>query len=687
MEWSDDIQYLKGVGPKKAEMLRKLGISNLYGLLSWYPRSYEDQSVLTPISQLEAGSLATVSGIITGLQEKQARRKMTILTAMVSDGSGYIQITWFNQSFLKKKLKVGKRILVTGKTAYAYGGQGELAMSQLSSFQLLEDEESPEALLGIQPIYPATEKLNQKFLRGLMVTLFENLPDIREVLPVAVMEKYGLMDRQTAFRAIHFPKNFKDIQQARRRLAFEELYLIQCGLQVIKKQNQNNGKGVRHLQNSNLVKQVLNTLPFKLTGDQQRVFREISSDMEKVIPMRRLVQGDVGSGKTAVAMLALAKTVENGYQGALMAPTEILASQHYEDFEKRLAPLGIRIGFLSGRLTKKKRLEMYEKLEKQEIDIVIGTHALIQESVVFNKLGLVITDEQHRFGIAQRSELEKKGSLLPDVLVMTATPIPRTMTLTVYGDLDVSLIREMPPGRQPVRTFVRNRGRRELIYEFVRKEIAAGRQAYVVCPLIEMNEELPLPSAEEIYEELRHGIFRDISCGLVHGRMKAQEKEQVMQDFYENRISLLVSTTVIEVGVNVPNASVMVVENADRFGLAQLHQLRGRIGRGTHASYCILISDSKSGNAQERLKILETTSDGFLLAEADLKLRGPGQFFGSGQHGLPDLKIANVLQDVDILMEARQAALETVERSEDLRFIKNALSMQYGKEFFHINET
>lgn len=687
MKWQDDIQYLKGVGPKKADLLAKLGIRTLFDLLTWYPRGYEDQSALTPIASLHAGETATVSGSIMNLTEKQGRsRKMSILTALVGDGTGFLQIIWFNQKYLKQQLKIGCRLFVTGKATYAYGGQGQLAMSNLSSFQILQDGEAPEAALGIQPIYSATEKLNQKFFRKLMHTLLENPPEWQEVLPESVRTEYALMDRRQAFGAIHFPKDFGELQAARRRLAFDELYLIQCGLLLIKKQGRESRRGIRHLSDSRLTREVMDSLPFRLTGDQAKCLCAVKSDMEKTVPMRRLVQGDVGSGKTVIAMLALVKTVENGWQGALMAPTEILAAQHYESFRKQLAPFGIRVGFLSGRLTKKKRQELYDAMEAQELDIVIGTHALIQEGVHFAKLGLVVTDEQHRFGIAQRAELEKKSSRLPDVLVMTATPIPRTMTLTIYGDLDVSLIRELPPGRQPVRTFVRRPERRPLIYDFVHKEIEAGRQAYVICPLIEMNEELPIPSAEEVYEELRHGIFRDMRCGLVHGRMKAAEKEQVMQDFYENRVQLLVSTTVIEVGVNVPNASIMVVEHAERFGLAQLHQLRGRIGRGSYRSYCVLVSESKSQTAKERLQIMESTADGFQLAEEDLKLRGPGQFFGSMQHGLPDLKIADVLHDMDILLDARRAAMQTIERREDMRFVRPILSMQYGEHFKQIRD-
>ena len=395
----------------------------------------------------------------------------------------------------------------------------------------------------------------------------------------------------------------------------------------------------------------------------------------------------MGSGKTAIAALALTKTVENGYQGALMAPTEILARQHYENFSHMLEGTGINIGFLSGHLTKKQRDEMHDNISSHRVDIVIGTHALIQDSVTFDSLGLVVTDEQHRFGVEQRAALEKKGHSSPDVLVMTATPIPRTMTVTVYGDLDISVIHELPPGRKPVRTFLRTPDRRTLIYQYVRSQIEEGRQAYVVCPLIETSEEsTDIPSAEEVYAELSNGIFNGIPCGIVHGRLKLTEKEDVMRRFHDGSIKLLVATTVIEVGVNVPNASIMVIENADRFGLAQLHQLRGRVGRGPYKSFCILVSANRSDKARERLGIMEKISDGFRLAEEDLKLRGPGQFFGNMQHGLPDLKIADVIGDMDLLVKARRAAIKTMSSNEELEELMPILATQYKRQFLRITE-
>ena len=687
MHLSDGISKVRGVGVKKASAFARLGVQTVYDFLTYYPRAYEDQSRMTPIAQLRAGERATVLGVIQTVTEKQTRRRgFTVLTALVGDGTGYVQAVWFNQRFLKGKLREGQRILLSGKADYAYNGGGQLALTNITSFEMLGAQETADEHLGILPVYAATEGLTQKQLRQMMdYTLTQVGDELAETLPQRIREEYHLIGRRSAFRRIHFPKHEEDLRVARRRLAFEELYLIQCGLLALKKRTSEEQEGIAHAANGELVARVLAALPFALTDDQEKVWAEITRDMESPLPMRRLVQGDVGSGKTVIALLALVKTVENGQQGALMAPTEILAHQHYDTLRELLALFGVRVGFLSGRLTKKERTAAATALAAHEIDIAVGTHALIQEGVTFASLGLVVTDEQHRFGVAQRSALEKKSTVTPDVLVMTATPIPRTMTLTVYGDLDVSRIEHLPPGRQPIRTFLRDERAREKIYAFVRKEIEAGRQAYVVCPLIEASEESSLPSVEEVYEELSHGIFHGIPCGLLHGRLKSAEKEAVMEGFYANRIKLLVSTTVIEVGVNVPNASILVVEHAERFGLAQLHQLRGRIGRGAYASYCILIA-GRSAASQERLKIIEQTSDGFRLAEEDLRLRGPGQFFGAMQHGLGDLKIADVLADMDLLLLARRAALATLDDPAALSFVLPTLMRQYREQFEHMRE-
>lgn len=669
------IQFLKGVGPAKGKALAALGIHTVYDLCTYYPRRYEDRSQIKKISEASPGCQENISGIVAGVSESMPRRNMKILKVFLNDGSGVIELIWFNQPFIKKQLKPGKEVTAFGKVSIQ---NGKLVMQN-------PDISPAEALTAaILPVYPACEPLSQKFLRGLVEQIFLSGEEMPEVLPAAILANNQLMPRGEALRAIHYPRSLEEAKMARDRLAFEELYLIQCGLLLLKQRNRENQRGIRHLLSSKLVREVRGRLPFSLTRDQEHVWQEISLDMECAIPMQRLLQGDVGSGKTVIAALALSKTIENGYQGALMAPTEILARQHYETISSLVSPCGIKVVLLSGALTKKQREAALESIKMGDADLVIGTHALIQADVAFKNLGLVITDEQHRFGVKQRAVLQEKGALTPDVLVMTATPIPRTMTLTVYGDLDISLIKELPPGRKPIRTFIRTPGRRELIYGFVREEILRGRQAYVVCPLIELSDTVRARSAEEVYEELCGGIFHDISCAIVHGKLPEKEKERVMADFHSGKIKLLVATTVIEVGVNVPNASIMVIEGAERFGLAQLHQLRGRIGRGEYQSYCILVSGADSDLAKERLNIMGKTNSGFVLAEEDLKLRGPGQFFGARQHGLPDLKIADILGDVDILLKARQAAVKTMADPALLGEAISVLALQYKDHFADI---
>lgn len=684
-EFTDNVMYVKGVGPRRAAALAKLNILTKYDLLTHYPRTYENHSSLTKISDVFEGETVLLVGNIFNITSREARN-LTIINARLKDETGYIHLTWFNQSWLRTKLKDGMRLLVIGKAKIDRWSE-ELAMSQIQSFTILDEDEEPE--LGIMPIYPATASITQKVFRTAIKNLLAQMPPLKEILPQEILAEHDLISLDEAMRTIHFPKDFIVLDAARRRLAFDELFLIQCGLMLIKRQTQDERLGIAHKKNGKLVKAALAKLPFELTKDQKKVFRAVSKDMGGKLPMRRLIQGEVGSGKTAVVFLALVKTVENGYQGAFMAPTEILANQHYEKFSTLLGDLGIRVGLLSAKVTRSKKLkeELYQKISSHELDIVIGTHALIQEGVKFAKLGLVVTDEQHRFGVTQRALLEKKSDTLPDILVMTATPIPRTMTLTVYGDLDVSLIKELPPGRKPVTTLSRSIRSRQKVYEFVRAEILDGRQAYVVCPLIERSESEALAdieSAEEIFDMLSRGIFRDIACALIHGKMRPRDKEEIMEKFRDGETKLLVATTVIEVGVDVPNASVMVVEHAERFGLAQLHQLRGRVGRGSDKSYCVLISDSKADVARSRLEILESTNDGFKLAEKDLKLRGPGQFFGEAQHGLPDLKIADVFRDIEILIQARDAAEKFITEDENLNYFANLrqnLALAYGDKF------
>ena len=679
MELQTSLLELKGVGAKKYEALNKIGLFTVYDLLTYYPRTYEDRRVLTPLAALAVGEQQAVTGVIRHIAERRTGRGIHILSVDIDDGTGFLQVTFFNQKFLKGKLKAGMRLFAVGKIDYAFGGRGKKQMSQVKDFSLIE--EGGEATLGILPVYAASGSLNQKFFRTLLTGVFQGIGKIVETLPESICQRYHLVAREEAYREVHFPESPEALHLARERLIFEELYLIQCGLLLLRRESREKKKGVRHLGASRISREAREALPFRLTEDQEKAWRDIRQDMELALPMRRLVQGDVGSGKTALALLALVKTVENGFQGAFMAPTEILARQHFDKFSELLRDLPVRLLLLTGRLSKKEREAAYEAIEAHDVDIVIGTHALIQDPVAFAALGLVVTDEQHRFGVEQRAALEKRAHLTPDMLVMTATPIPRTMTLTVYGDLDVSRIEHLPPGRVPVETFVRTPDRRDRIYRFVRQEIERGRQAYVVCPLVEESDTLDLPSAQEVYAELSASVFREVRCGLVHGKLRGQEKEAVMADFHAGKIDVLVTTTVIEVGVDVPNASIMVIENAERFGLAQLHQLRGRVGRGAHRSYCILVSAARTAAAKKRLALLESVRDGFVLAEEDLKLRGPGQFFGAMQHGLPDLKMADALRDVDILLKARRAALETMESPAMRKEVAEILRLEY-KEFF-----
>lgn len=669
------ISSIKGIGRVKSAHLKRLGIITVQDLLEHYPMRYEDRGSIVPITALKANELGTIHVNILQINERRtaskfSRGSLVITSASVRDNFGTAELVWFNNPHIKKNLHIGMSVIVSGLVEKRFG------KFQLSKIEWVEATDFASAG-GIAPVYNSTESLHQRFFRQVLEYIFVNLM-VEETIPPEVVKSYHLASRNESFKGIHFPQNSEELEVSKKRRIFEELYFMQCALLYNKRQQQVSLSGIKHAQNAALTQKTLLSLPFQLTNDQMNSLHEITQDMEGTHPMRRLLQGDVGSGKTVLAIIALVKTVENGYQGAMMAPTEILAEQHYRTLQELLDPFEVRSALLTGSLNAKARAEILFSLRTGQIDIIVGTHALIQSDVHFANLGLVITDEQHRFGVEQRAMFEAKGRS-PDVLVMTATPIPRTMALTVYGDLDVSTIRELPPGRKAIKTYhVTSELRNRVYSNLALREINSGRQVYVVCPLIEESEESDLQSVVALFEELKATFMSGIPIALFHSRVSHAERDLIMKDFCEGRIKLLVATTVIEVGVNVPNASVMIIEDSHRFGLAQLHQLRGRIGRGSHQSYCVLISDSQSDDAKFRLSSMTETQDGFVLAERDLLLRGPGQFFGLRQHGMPELKLADIVRDLPILLQAREAAQQTIATPSWLAFIKPALDYYFG---------
>ena len=670
---------IKGIGPGREKQLHKLGITNVTSLLTYFPRSYEDRRTIYRIGELKSGMTGGVVGTVIAVQEKRPRPRLSILEVVIADGTGPLKIVLFNQGYKKNFYKKGQRLYAYGKAEFQYGSM------QMNTPQIENLGDGGEPDRGIVPIYALADGVSQFVVRSSVRNWFAANHELQEILPVEVREAHQYMSRYDAFKMMHFPDSSERYEDARHQLAYEELFVMQSGLALLRNKEQCH-KGPKMGPNGDLMAQCIENLPFSLTGDQQRALEDIRIDMEDERPMQRLLQGDVGSGKTVVATLSLLKAIENGYQGALMAPTEILAAQHYEGITEVCGNLGITIELLTGSTTKKEKERIYEGLADGSINMIIGTHALIQEGVNFHNLGLVIIDEQHRFGVEQRARLQQKGTY-PHVLIMTATPIPRTMTLSVYGDLAVSLIKEMPPGRKPVKTYAVDSSYKERLRTFFGKEMAEGRQVYVVCPLVEESEKLDLQAAEELYLELKEYFYKAYEVGLVHGRMKPSEKDEVMNAFHKGEISLLVSTTVIEVGVNVPNATIMCIEGAERFGLSQLHQLRGRVGRGSHQSYCILVSDSKNDVSQERLKLMEQTQDGFELAEQDLLLRGSGQLFGLAQSGLPDLRVANIIKDIEILVQARKDVLDFANKYGMKKLesvMKEELEKRFGEKFLRI---
>ncbi len=670
---SDSVQFVKGVGPKMKENLRRLGISTVEDLLNFFPRRYQDWTRVTKMEDAHYGEEQVLYGRILEVKEIHPRMRMSILRVTISDGTGSAVLTYFNQPWKKNEFAVNCHVLAFGKPEYDYG---HLTV-QNAETEFAEPSELP-SLQKLVPVYPLTEGIKISRMRAMISYALDHTEDITENLPAEVILREHLMGRLRAYRAMHNPPDWKTQQEARRRMAYEELFFMQAGILLLRKKREKDVSAIKCAPSGKLVEAVLKNLPFRLTAGQQQAFRDIEDDMEGVVPMNRLVQGDVGSGKTAVAALALAKIAENGYQGALMAPTEVLAGQHYQTLQELYRGLPLRIAYLSGNTKAKERKEILKGLADGSIQILIGTHALIQEDVIFAYLGLVITDEQHRFGVKQRKALETKGAS-PHILVMTATPIPRTMALSVYGDLDISAIRGMPPGRSPVKTYGIDGSYLQRVYNFMGREMEAGHQVYVVCPLVEKSEKQDLASAVAVYEDLRDRVFPRFSVGLVHGRMKNDEKEKVMNDFRDGRIQLLVATSVIEVGVNVPNATIMFVYGADRFGLSQLHQLRGRVGRGKSQSYCILYTDNQNEITRLRIRLMCEIHDGFLLSEKDLLLRGSGEFFGYHQHGMPDLRVTDIIRDLPLLESARKEAGRAVSRGIDFRA---ELQHRFGGAFF-----
>lgn len=681
-----DVMYMKGVGPKIAYKLNKLGIYTVQDLMLYFPKKHIDYSSRTLIRDLKEGETTTVFGYIKSVSAFNTQKKLSVVKVTVADESGRLDLSFFqaksNRFMLertKSQFPINAGIMLSGKVK-RNNYDGKLTFDKptysIMTGEFLEDKNSNLNIARIVPIYTVCEDLSIKVLRRAIFNAIQKYKDeIENVIPDFMREKIGLLDKKAAVEQIHFPESQELLEQARFSLIFEELFLIQLKMVRIREQNSHNHSALAlKIKEKGLVKEFIDNLPFELTGAQKKAVNEILNDLNSDVPMARLLQGDVGSGKTVVATIMLLAGVENGYQGALMAPTEILAQQHYNYLQQWLSPMGISVGLFLGSQGKKIREKFRTDLRNGQMNIAVGTHALIQEDVDFNNLGAIVVDEQHRFGVKQRNVLKKK-SQNPQILTMTATPIPRTLALTVHGDLDLTIIDELPKGRKPIKTSLvtSHRG----VYELIQSEIDAGRQAYVVYPLIEESETLSAKAATIEAERLQKEVFPQYKIGLLHGKLKNDEKEQVMKDFKDKKYDILVSTTVVEVGVDVPNATVMLIENAERFGLSQLHQLRGRVGRNNLQSYCILHTSTKSQETRERLNIMTQTNDGFVIAEKDLQLRGPGEFLGTRQSGLPDLIISDIVRDAKVLEMARNEAIDFVKTNkiEDYPKLKEITSL------------
>ena len=667
MDLNKDVKYVKGVGPNRVKLLNKLKIYTLKDLITYYPRNYEDRSKPKKIIECINGENSLIEVVACSNIEEIHLRGKTMYKLIVRDDTATATAIWFNQSYLKTKFKYGKKYKLYGKITNNFG-------NMTINSPIFEEQDKNDNTGKIIPIYPLTYQLTQNVLRKIIENGLKEINiQIEETLPQEITKKYNLMPLKDAIIQIHFPKDLKQYQLARRRLVFEELFVTQYALKKLKTENQTKAQGIKFLKEINL-DDIIKKLPFSLTNAQKKVIKEIEKDMESNRAMNRLLQGDVGSGKTIVAIISAYKAIKSGYQVAVMVPTSILAVQHLESFKSILEQFNIRSELLVSAMTKKKKKEILEELKQGKIDVLIGTHALLEENVEFSKLGFVVTDEQHRFGVKQRMTIVQKGNN-PDVLVMSATPIPRTLAIILYGDLDISIIDELPPNRKKIETYAVRKSLEPRINIFIKKQIDEGRQCYIVCPLVEENEEIDLKSVTKLYETYKNEIFSQYNVEYIHGKMKAKEKDEIMNRFKEKEIDILISTTVIEVGVNVPNANIMVIEDAQRFGLAQLHQLRGRVGRGEYQSYCILKYEGKSEILKKRMEIMCQTNDGFLISEKDLELRGPGDFFGTEQHGLPNFKIANLFQDIEILKQVQECLSEN-------NFENLSISEIFGQSFF-----
>lgn len=645
------IREIKGIGEKTEKLFQKMGVYTAGDLLRYYPRTYDIYEAPVPVSELEEGTVAAVEGCVFGSVQVSPNRKLQTVTALIRDLTGTLKVLWFRMPFLRNTLRSGSRIIVRGRVVNKRGG---LVMEHPEIFQPAEKYQ--EKLNTMQPVYPLTAGLSNLTVMKAVREVLEHIHLQRETIPESIRQRYHLCEYNYALRGIHFPADKTMYMYARKRLVFEEFLEFLLAIRQMKEEKETSVNGCR-MEPGQEVDNFLAQLPFELTNAQKKVWQEIRKDMQGDYTMSRLVQGDVGSGKTIVAVLALLEAAYNGYQGAMMAPTEVLARQHYQSVCGMFEQYGIpfRAELLTGSMKVKERREAYERIETGESQIIIGTHALIQEKVNYHNLGLVITDEQHRFGVRQREALAKKGNM-PHILVMSATPIPRTLAIIIYGDLDLSVIDELPKDRLPIKNCVVDTGYRETAYRFMKKQVEEGRQCYVICPMVEESEAMEAENVIDYSTMLSERMGPEVTVGYLHGKMKQAQKDEIMEKFAENQIQILVSTTVVEVGINVPNATVMMVENAERFGLAQLHQLRGRVGRGAFQSYCIFMTASKAKETKKRLDILNHSNDGFYIAGEDLKLRGPGDLFGIRQSGLMEFKLGDIFQDAGILQMAAEAA-------------------------------